>query len=117
MKVMIYIGEGKDFFGYKPVKFDFKKGTKVRLASGKFAISVLVEELGNSSFVLLKRAFSECKKMRNASIEDKVLFLLEVVKKYSGEEGNNIAKEMIEKQERLLSDKVEGILEEIENNI
>lgn len=120
MKVLVYVGEKKDFYGYKKVKFDFAKGTKIKLDSGKFAVSIVTAEFGENSFLLFKKAFREIKFSRNVSMYEKAIELAKFAMKYSGQEGEDLAKKIVEKFElieKAQSDRLEMVMEKLENNI
>ena len=67
---MIYTSEDGKTYGYKPVKFDFKMGTKtLNKETGKIAIVEGIYDLGENGLYWFKRFFSEIKNSRISVIE------------------------------------------------
>ena len=83
MKIMIYIGEKEEFFGYKKAQFNINNGTKV-IVNNKFAICMTVAELSEKAFYLFKVLFGELKHKR-ISNRMKVNKMLDYIKELSDE--------------------------------
>lgn len=114
-KIMIYQGEKNDFFGYKPTKFDFKKGTKVLLKeSGKAIVVTAVFDLGNEAFRLFKYIFGAIKNNKSSSSE-KTALLEQVAMTLSGAEGEHIAATRLAIMEEKQSDNLENLFNAFEH--
>lgn len=114
MKAMIYVSEKFDFYGHKEVKFDFKRGTKI-MSNGRPIICVSVHDLGREALTLLNIEFSELKKYKNMSYQEKAVRLSDFASRYSGEEGNNEAKRFIAGHNERFSEAIENLLVKIES--
>lgn len=111
-KILIYYGESNDSFGYKKVNFDFKKGQKIMLNTGKAAYVEATIELSDNAFILLKNCFSYIKKEK-WTYAYKALQLAECGKRLQGEGWEEIATSIVDYRMKTLSDSIENILNRI----
>lgn len=72
-KIMVYTNEDGSSWGYRPCKFNFEEGRKVlNQESGKIMIVKGVYDLGENSFLCLKRIFGVLKNKRVLTLSGKV---------------------------------------------
>lgn len=114
-KIMVYITEDKGY-GFRPSKFDFKRNTRIMSKDLGKAITVLgVYDFGENGFIWFKRVFGEIKRSR-MDYQDKIMSLVESAERFNGEKGDGIARILSEKEDKRMSERLEKIVDYVENN-
>lgn len=110
-KTMVYISEDFNSYGHKQVKFNFKKGQKI-MSDGKFIICCVVGDLSRDAHLLVKNEFAELKNSR-MSIREKANRLSLFVESFSGDEGADKARVLLNGYRSRLSECLDKVCDKV----
>lgn len=112
-KVMIYISEDFESYGYKSVNFDFKKGQKL-LVNGKPVMCISTNDVNDDAFQIIKMYFHS---MKNQKVDKavKAAELSKVAHEYSGEAGGIKATREMNGYKMMEEDRLEHVLRKLES--